>query len=120
MDLDTFFTQLYVLIDDWYKEHAEHHWHGERGPSSRLSDSEVVTLALAGQWRVGVPWQSERTLPPPHYRYQLWLFREVFGWRRPGAQSRGCQSTRLAAIFAAYRLNRCLGRPLHAWATLLD
>ena len=62
MDLDTFFTQLYVLIDDWYKGRPDYHWHGERGADSRLSDSEVVTLALAGQWRVGVPWQSERGL----------------------------------------------------------
>jgi hypothetical protein len=62
MDLDTFLTQLYVLIDDWYKEHPEYHWAGERGPQSRLSDSEVITLAVAGQWRVGVPWQSERGL----------------------------------------------------------
>jgi hypothetical protein len=25
-----------------------------------MSDSEVLTIAIAGQWRVGVPWQSER------------------------------------------------------------
>lgn len=62
MELDTFFTLLYVLIDDWYKVHPECHWRGERGPCSHLSDSEVVTLTLAGQWRVGVPWQSERGL----------------------------------------------------------
>jgi len=27
-----------------------------------MSDSEVLTVALAGQWRAGVPWQSERSL----------------------------------------------------------
>jgi hypothetical protein len=27
-----------------------------------LTDSEVLTLAIVGQWRVGVPWQSERGL----------------------------------------------------------
>ncbi|MEO8395388.1 MAG: hypothetical protein ABI700_20505 [Chloroflexota bacterium] len=27
-----------------------------------MSDSEVLTLAIVGQWRVGVPWQSERGL----------------------------------------------------------
>lgn len=27
-----------------------------------MSDIEVLTLVLAGQWRVGVPWRSERVL----------------------------------------------------------
>lgn len=30
------------------------------GPPLRMSDSEVLTVALAGQWQVGVPWRSER------------------------------------------------------------
>lgn len=27
-----------------------------------MSDSEVLTLGVVGQWRVGVPWRSERGL----------------------------------------------------------
>ena len=60
MDLDTFLTELYVLVDDWYKAEGcillAHH----AGPEPKLSDSEVLTLAIAGRWRVGVPWQTER------------------------------------------------------------
>lgn len=59
MDMDTFFTELYVLVDDWYKtveSTFDRHWTGRQ----LMSDSEIITVALAGQWRMGVPWQSER------------------------------------------------------------
>lgn len=62
MDLDTFLTTLYVLVDDWYKAEgvkwAQRHKAGE----VQMSDSEVLTVALVGQWQVGVPWRSERGL----------------------------------------------------------
>lgn len=67
MDLDTFFTTLYVLIDDWYKGEMAEQMSRHAGPELKLSDSEVLTLAIAGQWRIGVPWQSERGL----VRYML-------------------------------------------------
>jgi len=60
MSLETFLTILYVLVDDWYKEYIEPYRIEKRGRKARLSDSEVLTLAIAAQWRVGVPWQSER------------------------------------------------------------
>jgi hypothetical protein len=61
MDLDTFLTTVYVLVDDWYKEQGmEAYLKRHPGAAERMSDSEVLTVALAGQWRVGVPWQSER------------------------------------------------------------
>jgi len=59
MDLDTFLTTLYVLVDDWYKAPIESLMQRRRGGKQRMTDSEVLTVALAGQWRVGVPWQSE-------------------------------------------------------------
>jgi hypothetical protein len=62
MDLDTFITTLYVIVDSWYSERVEHHLKRHAGPARHMSDSEVLTVALAGQWRVGVPWQSERGL----------------------------------------------------------
>ncbi len=58
MDLDTFLTTLYVVVDDWYKVAVGKRVHG--GALEQMSDSEVLTVALAGQWRVGVSWQSER------------------------------------------------------------
>ncbi len=49
MDLETFLVSLYVLIDDW--------WLAERMPPTRkpgrpprLTDSEVLTLAVLAQW----------------------------------------------------------------------
>ena len=61
MDLETFITTVYVLVDDWYKcELAD--MKPKVGAPAQMSDSEVLTLAIVGQWRVGVPWQSERGL----------------------------------------------------------
>jgi len=60
MNLDTFLTQLYVIVDDWYKVEMANVMARRSGPPAKLSDSEVLTIALAGQWRVGVPWRSER------------------------------------------------------------
>lgn len=60
MDLDTFMTTLYVLIDDWYTGELSNRMKRHRGPKCKMSDSEVLTVAIAGQWRCGVPWQSER------------------------------------------------------------
>jgi hypothetical protein len=63
MKLETFLTLLYVYVDDWYKAYIEPRMEKRQaGAAQQLSDSEVLTLALAGQWRVGVPWQSERGL----------------------------------------------------------
>jgi hypothetical protein len=61
MDLGTFITTVYVEIDDWYKEQVRE-MKPRRGRPPIMSDSEVLTLAVVGQWRVGVPWQSERGL----------------------------------------------------------
>ena len=73
MDLETLITRVYVVVDDWYKEKIEPHKRqvGRRG---RLSDSEVLALAIVGQWRVGVPWQSERGM----VRYMQAHGRELF------------------------------------------
>ena len=49
MDLDTFLTTLYVAVDDFCKAELP----AERtrpGPEASLSRSEVVTLAILGQW----------------------------------------------------------------------
>lgn len=59
MDLETFFTILYVIIDDWYKAKMMAQ-KSQVGRPAKLSDSEVITLAIASNWRYGVPWESER------------------------------------------------------------
>jgi hypothetical protein len=60
MDIETFMTTLYVVVDDWYKAELEAEIVKHAGAEPRLSDSEVLTIGLAGRWKVGVPWQSER------------------------------------------------------------
>ena len=73
MDLETFFTIVYVLVDDWYKETIAE-LKPKVGAPARMSDSEILTLALVGQWRMGVAWQSERGL----VRYIQQHGREMF------------------------------------------
>lgn len=48
VDLDTFVTWLYVMVDDYCKEQVPPAHHP--GPTPTLSRSEVVTLAILGQW----------------------------------------------------------------------
>lgn len=47
--LDTFLTTLYVMVDDLCKEH-DLHLPSHPGPAAKLSESEVITLSLFGQW----------------------------------------------------------------------
>lgn len=73
MDLDTFFTTLYVLIDDWYTREMMPLMKRHAGAELQMSDSEVLTLAIAAQWRVGVSWQSERG-------FVRFIHRHGLGW----------------------------------------
>ncbi len=54
--------ELYVPIDDWYKQHWEARLARRVGAKPSMSDSEVLTVLVAGQWQVGVAWRSERGL----------------------------------------------------------
>src|SRR5260370_2716924 len=70
MDQDIFLTTLYVMIDDFCQSHGfdeKHH----PGPAASLSCSEVVTLAVFGQW---AQFPSERAF----YRYVLCHLRPAF------------------------------------------
>src|SRR5215510_10539652 len=60
VDVDTFLTILYGMADDFCKTSLPPEPHP--GPQAALSRSEVVTLALCGQWQ---SFGSERGL----YRY---------------------------------------------------
>lgn len=73
MDLETFFTTVYVLVDDWYKNEIAG-LKPKVGAPGRMSDSEVLTVALVGQWRVGVPWQTERGLVRYIHAHGLGMF----------------------------------------------
>jgi hypothetical protein len=49
VDVDTFLTTLYVMVDDFCKTSLPLDLHP--GPQAALSRSEVVPLALFGQWQ---------------------------------------------------------------------
>jgi hypothetical protein len=93
MDLDTFLATLYVVVDDWYKAEMAGAMRRHVGPAVQMSDSEVLTVALAGQWRVGVPWQSERGV----VRY---MQQHERGWF-PTMLGRSAFNERLRGLWAA-------------------
>jgi Transposase DDE domain len=69
VDVDTFLTILYVMADDFCKTSLPPELHP--GPQAALSRSEVVTLALFGQWQ---GFGSERGF----YRYAQRHLRAAF------------------------------------------
>lgn len=69
VDVDTFLTTLYVMIDDYCKVCLPPEAHP--GPHAALSRSEVLTLALFGQWQ---HFGSERGF----YRYAQRHLRAAF------------------------------------------
>lgn len=48
IDYETFLTELYVMVDDFCK--CNQPQKRKRGPQTGLSRSEIVTIAIAGQW----------------------------------------------------------------------
>src|SRR5919205_1452622 len=69
LDADTFLTTLYVVIDDFCKAELTLELHP--GPAAALSCSEVLTLAIFGQWQ---GFGSERGF----YRYARRHLRPAF------------------------------------------
>lgn len=49
LNLNTFLTTLYVLVDDVIKSQSPRPAHAGRRPS--LTESEVVTLVITAQWK---------------------------------------------------------------------
>lgn len=70
IDLETFLTTLYVMIDDFCQSELAPE-QPKPGPQASLSRSEVMTLALFGQW---VQFPSERAF----YRYAQQHLRDAF------------------------------------------
>lgn len=50
IDIDTFLTALYTIVDDLYQQHFAPYKLKRRGPEPLLADSEVLTLAICTQW----------------------------------------------------------------------
>jgi hypothetical protein len=96
LDLETFLTTLYVMIDDLYVKFVLPKLPATGGPEPKLSDSEVLCLGLAAQWRSGVPWKTERGF----VRYALKHLRPFF----PGMTSQSAFNRRLRRLWGAYIL----------------
>ena len=56
VDVETLFTIIYVLVDDWYQTKGKKQLVGKRGRKAKFSDSEVITLLLAMDF---IPFPSE-------------------------------------------------------------
>lgn len=96
LDLETFLTTLYVMTDDLYVNCVRPQLPHTGGPPPKLCDSEVLCLGLAGQWRAGVPWKTERGL----VRYALKHLRPFF----PGMTSQSAFNRRLRRLWGAFIL----------------
>jgi hypothetical protein len=57
LDLDTFLTAVYTVVDDLYRERLAASLRHRPGPAPTLTDSEVLSLAICAEWG---PWDSER------------------------------------------------------------
>ena len=96
LDLETFLTLLYVMTDDLYVNVVLPQLPVNRGPEPKLSDSEVLCLGLAAQWRSGVAWKTERGF----VRYALKHLRPYF----PGMTSQSAFNRRLRRLWGAFIL----------------
>jgi hypothetical protein len=68
VDLDTFLTALYVMVDDFCQSRRPKR---HPGPDASLSESEVLTLAIFARW-------SRFTSERDFYRYASGNLREAF------------------------------------------
>src|SRR5260221_13940560 len=76
LDVDTFLVTVYVLVADLYRERFAPRKPRRPGRPPELSDEEVLTLVLLGQW---LPQRSERAF----LRYVAAHWRAPFPPRPP-------------------------------------
>jgi hypothetical protein len=96
LHFETFLTVLYVMTDDLYVSVVLPQLPASGGPEPKLSDSEVLCLGLAAQWRSGVAWKTERGF----VRYALKHLRPYF----PGMTSQSAFNRRLRRLWGAFIL----------------
>ena len=68
LDVDTFLTTLYVMVDDFCQSRPPRR---RPGPDASLSESEIITLAIFARWS---PFNSERDF----YRYATGRLTDAF------------------------------------------
>ena len=94
VNIDTFLTTLYVMVDDFCKEQLPPE--KRPGPEASLSLSEVVTLAIFGQW---ARFQSQWDF----YRYAHRHLQEAFPTLPDHSQFNRLLRGHLLAIIAFFR-----------------
>lgn len=105
MDMETFLTQLYSFISEWYRTSIAPEKGTRVGAKPQMSDEAVLTVALAGQWKVGAPWQSERGV----VRYIRAHYRHIF----PQMLKRSAFNRRVRNLYGVFlRLQDYVGRLL--------
>ena len=107
LDLETFLIALYVMVDDFYQSHIRPQMPASGGPLAHMSDSEVLCLGLAAQWRSGVPWKSERGVR----RYVRKHLRHLF----PTLLSQSAFNRRLRRLWGASSSSKMPS--LRCWST---
>jgi hypothetical protein len=83
LDLDTFLTTVYVIVDELYATHYAPHKPLRPGPPPTMADSEVLTLGLVAQWQRS---RSERDFlrsarKPLAPYFPRWLSQSAFNRR---------------------------------------
>lgn len=129
LDLDTFLTTIYCIADDLYRAEFAAQKPLRPGPTPKLSDSEVITLALLAQWQRN---RSERAFlryAQNHWRsyFPKFLSQSAFNRRMrdlagvicqlgPAIAAQTAKSLGVASVFevldgvAAPLMKRCRGR----------
>ncbi len=51
LDVDTFLTTVYCIVDELYQRHYAPHKPRRPGPRPEMSDSEVLTVTILAQWQ---------------------------------------------------------------------
>jgi hypothetical protein len=96
LDLETFLVALDVIVDDVYQSDLIPCLPACGGAPAQMSDSEVLCVGLAAQWRSGVPWKSERGL----LRYVRKHLRHLF----PTVLTQSAFTRRLRRLWGAFIL----------------
>lgn len=89
LDVDTFLTTLYVMVDDFYQSRARED--RRPGPDASLSDSEVITLAIFSRFS---RFASERDF----YRYARTHLRDAFPTLPDRSQFNRCVRSQVELI----------------------
>lgn len=111
IDLDTFLTTVYCIVDELYQQHFAHLKPTRPGKKPDLADSEVLTLTIAAQWQSA---RSERAFGRYAAKYWRSYFPHLLSQSQFNRRSRDLCGV-LAALgpAVALTLTASLGRPAY-------